>query len=258
MQSVVLTVKRAFWAIFLCLAIISFPVPSLAMTVQDVPNPRLQYFRVWVTDMANLLDPETKVRLNQLISRLEHENGTEIAIVTVSDTAPSATPKEFATQLFKYWGIGKKGLNNGVLFLISKTDRRVEIETGKMVEAILPNASVGEIVNKEIIPRFKQDDFAGGILAGTQALVMALEGQHEVVRALEGHYDARLTACVIIGILIVAFVLGIGLTIDNPREGGSDSSSDSGGFGFGGSDSGSDSGGFGGGDSGGGGDGGSW
>jgi uncharacterized protein len=208
--------------------------------------------------MANLLDPETKVRLNQLISRLELENGTEIAVVTVSDTVPSATPKEFATQLFKYWGIGKEGRNNGVLFLISKTDRRVEIETGYGLEKILPNARVKDIIDQQIVPRFKEDEFAYGTVVGIKALVMALEGQHKAVMALERNYDANLAAVVIIGILIVAFVLGILLTIDNPRPGGSDSGSDGGGFGFGGSDSDSDSGGFGGGDSDGGGDGGSW
>jgi uncharacterized protein len=55
----------------------------LAVTVQDVPNPRQVYWG-WVTDMANLLDSETKARLNQMLSKLEAENGTEIAVVTVS------------------------------------------------------------------------------------------------------------------------------------------------------------------------------
>ncbi|MBD0390605.1 MAG: hypothetical protein ICV54_29935, partial [Nostoc sp. C3-bin3] len=59
MQSIAITLKRAFWVILLCFAIASFPLPSLAVTVQDVPNPQQQYIRGWVTDMANLLDSET-------------------------------------------------------------------------------------------------------------------------------------------------------------------------------------------------------
>lgn len=175
MASISLVLKRFLWAIFLCIAITSFPLPSLAVTVQDVPNPR-QVYGGWVTDMVELLDSETKAKLNQIISALEAENGTEIAIVTVPDTAPSATPKQFATQLFKYWGIGKKDINNGVLFLISQSDRRVEIETGYGIEPILPNFRVREIINQDIISRFKQDDFAGGILVGTQAIIEALRG----------------------------------------------------------------------------------
>jgi uncharacterized protein len=60
MQSLALTLKRAFWAIFLCVMLISFSLPCFAMTVQQVPNPR-QGYRGWVTDMANLLDPESDI-----------------------------------------------------------------------------------------------------------------------------------------------------------------------------------------------------
>ena len=68
--------------------------------------------------------------------------------------------------------IGKAGQNNGVLLLISKGERRVEIETCYGVEGILPDARTGNI---EITPRFKQGDFDGGTLAGTKALVVALK-----------------------------------------------------------------------------------
>lgn len=269
MQLIKITIKRAFWVIFLCLVLISFPQPSLAVTVQDVPNPQEQYIRGWVTDMANLLDPNTKLRLNQIISKLERQNGTEIAVVTVPETAPAATSKEFATKLFKAWGIGKQGINNGVLILISKNDRRVEIETGYGIEKILPNARVGEIINKEIIPCFKQNNYSGGTLAGTLALVMALQKQHELAMVLQRQNEANLMTFVIIGLVIAATVLGIFLMIrgaiqainsdenNKRRSGNSSADSDSGGF-WGGDSGGSDGGGFGGGDSGGGGDGGGW
>jgi uncharacterized protein len=114
--------------------------------------------------------------LNRIISELEAKNGTEIAVVTVAKTAPSPTPKAFATELFNYWNIGKQGQDNGVLFLVSVADRRVEIETGYGVEGVLPDARVGNIIETKITPRFKQGDFDGGILAGTQSLVAVLEG----------------------------------------------------------------------------------
>jgi uncharacterized protein len=110
-----------------------------------------------------------------MIAQLEHKNGTEIAVVTVPETQPADSPKQFATTLFNYWGIGKKGKNNGVLFLISKGDHRVEIETGYGIEPILPDAKVGNIIDTQITPRFKQGDFNGGTLAGTKAVVVAIE-----------------------------------------------------------------------------------
>ncbi|BBC26272.1 hypothetical protein ABRG53_4015 [Pseudanabaena sp. ABRG5-3] len=144
------------------------------MTVQEVPNPQ-QTSGNWVTDSAEILKPETEAQLNQMINRLENKNGAEIAVVTVPDTKPAASPKAFATELFNYWHIGKKGRDNGVLFLISKGDRRVEIETGYGVEAILPDAKVGNIIDTEIIPRFKQSNYDDGTLAGTRLIVVTLE-----------------------------------------------------------------------------------
>ncbi|MEA5572299.1 TPM domain-containing protein [Calothrix sp. UHCC 0171] len=166
--------KRIFWMSLFFSVIFLSPLSSLAVTVQEVPNPR-QVNGAWVTDMADILTDETEIQLNRMISRLEAKNGAEIAVVTVPETAPAASPKEFKTKLFNYWGIGKKGKDNGVLFLVSVKDRRVEIETGYGVEGILPDAQVGNIINTEITPRFKQKDFDGGILAGTKALIIVLE-----------------------------------------------------------------------------------
>ncbi|MDJ0535359.1 MAG: LemA family protein [Xenococcaceae cyanobacterium MO_207.B15] len=171
--------QRIFLASSLCLAVFLFPLKSEALTVQEVPNPR-QLYSGWVTDSAEILTDSTEARLNQMIEQLEAQNGTELAVVTVPETAPAASPKEFTTELFNYWGIGKKEKDNGVLFLISVGDRRVEIETGYGIEGILPDAKVGRIIDTKIKPRFKQGDFDGGTLAGTKALVVALEGEQSL------------------------------------------------------------------------------
>jgi uncharacterized protein len=137
MKPLQLQLKRLLKASPFTLAFVLFPFVGLALDVKDVPNPQ-QINGTWVTDMAEILDEPTEAQLNSVISQLERQNGTEMAVVTVPETAPSASPKEFTTALFNYWGIGKKGEDNGVLFLISKGDRRVEVETGYGVEAILP------------------------------------------------------------------------------------------------------------------------
>ncbi|MEG4962919.1 MULTISPECIES: TPM domain-containing protein [unclassified Microcoleus] len=166
--------KQIIWSSLLCFSAIAFPLTSQAITVQKVPNPR-QLNNTWVTDKANILSDSTETQLNQMISDLEAKNGSEIAVVTVLDTKPSATPKAFVTELFNFWGIGKKGTNNGVLLLISSGERRVQIETGSGIQSILPDAKVVGIIKTEITPRFKQQDFNGGTLAGTKALVNVLQ-----------------------------------------------------------------------------------
>ncbi len=70
-----------------------------------------------------------------------------------------------SSALFNYWGIGKKGEDNGILFLISKKDKRVEI---------LPDSLVGNIIDRQIIPYFKQDDFDDGTIVGTENIISIL------------------------------------------------------------------------------------
>lgn len=164
---------KILWISLLCLSLIGFPLLSHALTVQDIPNPRKEYGG-WVTDMANILSDRTESQLNLMISELEANTGTEIAVVTVMNTAPASSPKAFTTELFNHWGIGKKGVDNGVLFLTSVGDRRVEIETGYGIEGVLPDAQVGNIISSQITPRFRQGDWDGGVLAGTEALVNIL------------------------------------------------------------------------------------
>ena len=81
----------------------------------------------------------------------------------------------FATELFNYWGIGKAGSDNGILFLISYDDRRVEIETGHGIEEILPDAEVSNIIDTQIVPQYKKGNFDRGTLNGTKAMISALD-----------------------------------------------------------------------------------
>ncbi|WP_166482128.1 TPM domain-containing protein [Scytonema sp. UIC 10036] len=115
--------KKVLVLTLICVVLFCIAVPAEAITVREVPNPHLNN-KGWVTDMANLLNAETEAQLNQLLSNLEKKTGNEIAVVTVTDTAPSSNPKQFARDLFYRWGLGKRGKTYGVLFLISKDDRK--------------------------------------------------------------------------------------------------------------------------------------
>jgi uncharacterized protein len=271
MKALVVKSHPVIWLGSLYVAFFLVPCPGLALTVQEVPNPR-QVSGGWVTDKAEILQPETETQLNQMIARLEAKNGAEIAVVTVPETAPAASPKEFTTNLFNYWKIGKKGQDNGVLFLISVKDRRVEIETGYGVEGILPDGKVGNIIETQITPRFRQKDFDGGTLAGTRAIIVSLEPSlskeltqdtpQNDSRGVQ-HFWMWLVALWLGSVIfyliyrISLYLISGGSSFSGGDSGGSSfGGGDSGGSSFGGGDSGGSS--FGGGDSGGGGAGDSW
>lgn len=155
------------------LLVLTLASPAWAIPVQAVPNPRQDYG--WVSDLANILPPSAEATLNRELAELESHNGTEMTVVTVPDTHPSETPKQFAIQLFKTWGIGKQHRNNGVLVLIAKDNRRIEIEIGTGIEPLLSKANIREIIQTRMAPYFRQNDFAGGTLAGVTTLIHQLD-----------------------------------------------------------------------------------
>lgn len=163
------TIILAILALFTTIIVILSPLISHSITVQQIPNPR-QVNGGWVSDQANILSAETETQLNKLLWQLKTNTGAEFAVVTVPNTSSASSPKEFATELFNYWKVGEKGKDNGVLWLHSVGDRRLEIETGYGLEGILPDSRLGNIIRNEIIPKFKANDFNGGTLTGVQSL----------------------------------------------------------------------------------------
>jgi uncharacterized membrane protein YgcG len=126
-----------------------------------------------VNDFAQVLDPSTKAQLNALVAEVEQQTTAEIAVVVVYTTAP-LTPKEYVTALFNHWGVGKRGIDNGVMVLLAIHDRRVEIETGYGVEGILPDGKAGEIIRTAMLPAFAHDRWGEGLVAGTQRVAQTL------------------------------------------------------------------------------------
>jgi len=152
------------------------PCTGLAFAVRDVPDPRRSHSG-WVADSANILRVGTVASINAKVDALERRDGSEVMLVTVPDTSESTSPKSFATELFNAIRIGKQGVDNGVLILVSKDDRRVEIETGYGMEDRLPDTRVGTIIETVMLPRFRLGDFDGGTLAGVDEIIGALSTQ---------------------------------------------------------------------------------
>ena len=208
------------------LIIILATLPVLALSVRDVPNPR-QTYGGWVTDLAGVLTDDTEQQLNRMIGQFEGQTTIEIAVVTVAETQPSPSPKALTTELFNTWGIGKARHNNGLLFLISVGERRVEIETGSGLESLLPSSKLQALLTTEITPKLDQDDFDGATLALTQALITTLsneisasplaEGNSAVVRFSHLLWRMLLTAGSAIG--FTAICISLYRQYQNYREG---------------------------------------
>ena len=116
----------------------------------------------YVNDAAAILDPQTRAELTARLREIERQTTAEIAVVTVA-SLDGLTVEDYANRLFKAWGIGKRGRNNGVLILVAPAERKMRIEVGYGLEPVLPDGLAGQIIRDACLPRFRKNDYAGGI-----------------------------------------------------------------------------------------------
>ena len=123
----------------------------------------------YVNDYARKLSSDTKEYIMNMNIELQKKTGAQIVVVTVK-TLDGKTIEEYATELFREFGIGDKEKNNGVLLLCSTGDRMFRIEVGYGLEGALPDGKTGRIQDQYIIPYLKNDNYDEGIKNGFSAI----------------------------------------------------------------------------------------
>jgi uncharacterized protein len=123
-----------------------------------------------VTDLANVIDAATEADLDRRIDQLEQKTSAEIAVVTVTSLG-GTTVEDYAVRLFKEWGIGQAKQDNGVLVLVAPNEREMRIEVGYGLEGVLPDGLAGQIIRDQFIPRFRDNDYNGGIRDGVARVI---------------------------------------------------------------------------------------
>ena len=132
-----------------------------------------------VVDEANLLDSAAEAALVDQLAAHEAETSNQIVVITV-DSLQGYDIADYANKLGREWGIGTEEKNNGVLLVVAPNERKVRIEVGYGLEGALPDGLAGQIIRREIIPQFKENDFAGGIKNGTDSILQAVVGEYKV------------------------------------------------------------------------------
>lgn len=127
-----------------------------------------------VVDAANILPPETEISLSARLQQLETATGRQLVVATLPDLQGYEI-EEYGNRLFRAWGLGSKEENDGALFLIAPTERKVRIEVGYGLEGVLTDALSSVIIQRAVLPSFKAGDMPGGVVAGTDAIIAQLK-----------------------------------------------------------------------------------
>ncbi|HUR34084.1 MAG TPA: TPM domain-containing protein [Vicinamibacterales bacterium] len=235
-----------------------------------------------VNDFAHIVDASSAGQIEQTIRALQAASGDVIVVATVPTVEPYADIREYAVQMFQNGGrgIGDRGKDNGLLILVALKERRVWVEVGYGLEPFITDGFSGQVSREVITPEFRNGNYGGGLVAGTNAIATRIaQGRNvqltgvpvvPVRRARREPGSANWVLIVFVILIVLSRVMGGGPRGGIRRWGRGGWSGWSsgvgpfgggfggGGFGGGGGGFGGGFGGFGGGRSGGGGGGSSW
>ncbi len=130
----------------------------------------------WVNDYAHVFNSADYARLNEKLNAFKYNSSTQIVVVTL-DKDNGYPASMLAPMIGQKWGVGQKGKDNGIIILMDMKERDVFIATGYGLEEYVPDAIAKRIVEKEVIPNFREGNYYGGIDAATNVLISLLDGK---------------------------------------------------------------------------------
>lgn len=185
----------------LMILLVAFTISAVnAQTLLPRPDPpRL------VNDFANILTPSEVQALENKLVAFNDSTSNQIAVVIVNDFH-GYDRSDFAYRVARDWGVGQGDFNNGLLVLVKpksgSSNGQVFIATGYGLEGAIPDLACADIIDNEIIPRFRENDYYGGIDAGTNVLMALASGEYKY-----GNYGGKSASGAIPGVVIFLIIL---------------------------------------------------
>jgi uncharacterized protein len=143
---------------------------SLASAL-DVPP-----LRGRVNDYAGVMSQEQTRTMESQLAQFEQDTGHQVAVLTIP-TLDGEDIEGFSIRVAENWKIGKKGFDNGVILVVAIKDRKLRLEVGYGLEGVLPDAIAKRITSDYIVPHFRSQDYAGGIIAGIDAVLKVIKNE---------------------------------------------------------------------------------
>jgi uncharacterized protein len=191
------------------LIIVLFGLTGGLVQAQDYPGPV-----GYVNDFANILTEDARSRLEARLSALEKDTTAEVTFVSV-ETIGDSSLEEYAAGLFQDWGIGKKGKDNGVLFLVTLKEGDLRIEVGYGLESIITDGRAGRILDQDVLPYLEKGDFDQAFESGLISIERYIRDESQPASIIEdnpvqntlANFNLPLPFLVFLGVITI-YILG--------------------------------------------------
>lgn len=175
-----------------------------------------------MNDYAGLLAPGERERLESSLAERERATGAQMAIALFRSLEGESL-EDVAERLFQRWRLGQKGLDNGVLLVVFVQDRKLRLEVGYGLEAVLPDAEAGRIIREAVAPHFREQRYAAGLEAAVSAVYARVTAPRATPPGPTPPRERRgLTSSEVYLLMFIALVVSIlvGLAWDASRQRG--------------------------------------
>ena len=142
-----------------------------------IPPAPAHYFN----DYAHVASASTASQLEQQLTQFERDTSNQVVVAIFPKMQSESDIADYAVRVGRAWGVGQKGNSkgNGVVLFVFVQDRKMFIATGYGLEGALPDITCRQIIDNEITPRFKQNDYDGGLTDGVNAIMAATKGEYK-------------------------------------------------------------------------------
>ncbi|TNF79053.1 MAG: TPM domain-containing protein [Acidobacteria bacterium] len=164
-----------------------------------------------VNDYAEMIDQVTEERIDSKLRGFEEATGSQVVVLTI-ESLEGDPLEDFSLRVVETWELGRQGVDDGLLLLVARDDRKMRIEVGYGLEGRLTDLESGRILNNILRPAFRSGEFAAGIEAGVDAIVGTLQGEEVIPLEPPAALDSELPEGLVgrLGLfLFFLFIIGI-------------------------------------------------
>lgn len=164
--------KRYLYALTALFFIVLLPwQPALAQQLQPVPT-----LTARLIDQTQTLSADQVLAVESRLRGIEEKSGSQVVVLMVPTTAPEDIAA-YAWRVADSWKIGRKDVGDGLLIVVAKNDRRMRLEVARALEGAIPDLAAARIIDEQMAPHFRQNDYAGGILAALDQVAARIAGE---------------------------------------------------------------------------------
>jgi uncharacterized protein len=183
--------------------------PPPARGAEVIPPPPPRHFN----DYAGVVEPSVAAALDRKLAKFEKESSNQVLVVVYPRMLSESSIEDYTVRVAQKWGVGQRQRRNGIVLFVFTQDRQMFIQVGYGLEGALPDALANEIIQTRITPRFRAGDYAGGLTAGTDAILAATRGEYQALPAPQrstgggGGGDAGLAFWIILIVFILVVIV---------------------------------------------------